>query len=132
MRTVQHILLKTTSRGEGVNSGDLSRDIFNVCGTSHLRGQKHQDRAAQAESLLSEVIDPALACQAQMSVMYESPLNLRCSIVASFPDLPAHPQTLYTRLFFYPLKAGRSGRFYAIMMMSPGRGLARHGRGLEE
>ena len=25
--------------------------------------------------------------------------------VASFPDLPAHPQTLYVQLFFYPLKA---------------------------
>ena len=28
-------------------------------------------------------------------------------------------------------KAGRSGRFYAVMMMSPGRGLARPGRGLD-
>ena len=24
--------------------------------------------------------------------------------LASFPDLPAHPQTLYARLFLYPLK----------------------------
>ena len=24
-------------------------------------------------------------------------------LLASFPDLPAHPQTLYARLFFYPL-----------------------------
>ena len=54
------------------------------------------------------------------------------SYVASFPDLPAHPQTLYARLFFYPLKAGRSGRFGDVKMMSGGRGLARHGRGLEE
>ena len=52
--------------------------------------------------------------------------------IASFPDLPAHPQTLYARLFFYPLKAGRSGRFGDVMMMSGGRGLARHGCGLEE
>ena len=28
-------------------------------------------------------------------------------------------------------KAGRSGRFYAVMMMSPGRDLARPGRGLD-
>ena len=28
-------------------------------------------------------------------------------------------------------KAGRSGQFYAVMMMSPGRGLATPGRGLD-
>ena len=43
--------------------------------------------------------------------------------VASFPDLPAHPQTLYARLFFYPLNAVRSGRFGDVMIMSGGRGL---------
>ena len=41
---------------------------------------------------------------------------------SSFPDLPAHPQTLNARLFFYPLRAGRSGRFGDVMMMSGGRG----------
>ena len=32
-------------------------------------------------------------------------------------------------IFYMHQKAGRSGRFYAVMMMSPGRGLARPGRG---
>ena len=45
------------------------------------------------------------------------------TVVASFPDLPAHLQTLYTQLFFYPLRAGRSGQFGDAMMMSGGRGL---------
>ena len=52
--------------------------------------------------------------------------------VASFPHLPAHPQTIYAQLFFIHQKPVRSGQFGDVMMMSPGRGLARHGRGLEE
>ena len=52
--------LKTTSGGEAVNSGDLSRDIFNVCGTSSYvvcvgKSTKIEPVDAQAESLLSEV-----------------------------------------------------------------------------
>ena len=43
--------------------------------------------------------------------------------IASFPDLPTHPQTLYAQLFFYPLNAGRSSGFGDVMMMSGGRGL---------
>ena len=38
--------------------------------------------------------------------MYIHSLHMQ-SYVASFPDLPAHPQTLYVRLIFYPLKADK-------------------------
>ena len=36
---------------------------------------------------------------------HQVPISLACVRLrlASFPDLPAHPQTLYARLFFYPL-----------------------------
>ena len=34
-------------------------------------------------------------------------------------------------IFYMHQNVGRSGRFYAVMMMSPGRGLARPGRGLD-
>ena len=40
-------------------------------------------------------------------------------MVASYPDLHAHMQTLIIQ------KARRSGQFCDVMMMSPGRGLAR-------
>ena len=42
--------------------------------------------------------------------------------LVSYPDLPAHTQTLRAQLF---QKAGMSGRFCDVMMMWPGCGLAR-------
>ena len=84
-------------------------------------------RKCSAERAPRKVIKYAIIAFQQNNSLYACSPDL-----ASFPDLPAHPQTLYARLFFYPLKAVRSGRFYAVMMMSPGRGLVRHGHGLEE
>ena len=45
------------------------------------------------------------------------------NIVASYPDLPAHMQVFMRGYFLSHWKAGRSGRFGDVMMMSPGHGL---------
>ena len=48
----------------------------------------------------------------------------KCTVVvASYPDLPAHMQTFTRNYFLSHRKAGRSGRFGDVVMMSPGRGL---------
>ena len=50
--------------------------------------------------------------------------------IASYPDLPARPRTLCAIISIYSArKAGRSGRFCDVMIMSGGRGLPQHGRG---
>ena len=51
--------------------------------------------------------------------------------LASFPDPTCLPANIHAMIFFPP-KAGRSGRFGDVVLISHGRGLARHGHGLEE
>ena len=51
---------------------------------------------------------------------------------SSLVPRPSCPPANIMRDYFYSArKAGRSGRFCAVMMMSGGRGLAQHGRGLK-
>ena len=52
---------------------------------------------------------------------------LYCHVLS--PSLVPKPSrshaNIIREIFYMHQKAGRSGRFYAVMMMSPGRGLAR-------
>ena len=43
--------------------------------------------------------------------------------LASYPELPAYTQTFTRSYFLSHRKAGRSGQFGDVMLMTPGRGL---------
>ena len=52
---------------------------------------------------------------------------------SSLVPRPSRPPVNIMRDYFYSArKAGRSGRFCDVMMMSGGCGLAQHGHGLKE